>query len=1078
MRDLISVVLEIDDLSYPITKDITEEFLSHADSSISLERDATSGVMTEIAYSLKFLKDDKTAYLKAGFEAFITKGRSNFQTQATEDVPSTIVNQQDYNGYPDFYDKMIANNRGEVRGNEDLKGINKNGLNNLQEKVSDILNGEEFINNKYRIFIGFAKDDTIEKIDFENYSSLEDIPTDSFFKHLILDLNWETFEEDESSYSIEASAPDLQRRIKSDGDETYDINISDLETVPFVVDKNINIPIYGDHTFPYYKIVNGEEDGVRQSIMSTTDMDDESNKWYFPSVSFGDEIEGLEDGVKNYLTFGDQTGYDVWSHIKNRPSDQYLLKNYSDRELYFTIFCKFTAKAHWRCDSNSDAASARGGVFLLKGNHNDGDVSSLANPDPLTAKLVQYWNVPPLAIASGGELWYDGNLIYQYDIDKNVWKVWKPIYVSGGKNNDYVYHVVDSVNREIYFYSISGDKGSEVATMSIYGTLTPEDYDAQATSYQILARADGVTAPERSGRYTNMDFDFDTGTNGILVSLRPMEEITLGLWMSTVDFNEDMAYGSYFYFNEDENGNNFYMRTYISNSLSAVTEDRDTTEDGKLLLKGVLPSVALKHIVENIWGFASGSVEVHNDLGDENLLYETNGEEMLYSNVGQKETIGDYTSTNNFGISPILLPVEVLNGKKDPQLHISIEDLLKWYAVSGYEYSIEGSKLIVAPREWFFNNNIFFNSATPDYEQEPFGIGGNQERRTIGYDFSSNKDPYFFTKLKGERGSCKLAVNSGMCYTNIVIGYDKEDYDVLVGTNDPVSTFNYKTGYKSDEDKELDLTTSLRMDFYGMMYWCIRTYNDDYDKQNDDCFVVDAKPINKDWKDENQVLHTSAYGFWDDVYISANIVQDNYVTPVTYYNAMRTPFMLMHFMNRRLGLIFANTLEFSKSDNFQPSNEQNAFSRIIGTLKFGNRLDPICTFTFGVTENDIVVNTTDSVDLLHSLGQSIVIGNGTIWKPNYYGQTPPLFGLGIASMKINSVNKVWCHKDVGGTNVIEEEETEISEFPNHLIRFVDDSNVVRYGFIRKYEYNFYNYKVGEVELLIAYPRVKTMVNYQ
>ena len=46
------------------------------------------------------------------------------------------------------------------------------------------------------------------------------------------------------------------------------------------------------------------------------------------------------------------------------------------------------------------------------------------------------------------------------------------------------------------------------------------------------------------------------------------------------------------------------------------------------------------------------------------------------------------------------------------------------------------------------------------------------------------------------------------------------------------------------------------------------------------------------------------------------------------------------------------------------------------------------------------------------------------------------------------------------------------EKPNEMLRFVDDDDVVRYGFINKHSFHIYNYKEGEIELLLSYPRRK------
>ena len=73
--------------SNPImVKDLTDHFVSFADSEISVERDGVTGTMTKVAYSLKFAKNDETLFLKECYERFITKGRSNYPRKGYETI--------------------------------------------------------------------------------------------------------------------------------------------------------------------------------------------------------------------------------------------------------------------------------------------------------------------------------------------------------------------------------------------------------------------------------------------------------------------------------------------------------------------------------------------------------------------------------------------------------------------------------------------------------------------------------------------------------------------------------------------------------------------------------------------------------------------------------------------------------------------------------------------------------------------------------------------------------------------------------------------------------------------------------
>lgn len=1319
MRRLVFVGAEYEGFIYPnpsaprtnpiIVRDLTDQFVSFADSEINVERDGLTGTMTKIAYSLKFAKNEQTLFLKECHERFITKGRSNYPRQGYElmlvkwigtqaefasldaadyeegDIAWVVdgrlmeckVDEDSGDNYwaqasPFFgfvnpmtivYCVDITNSRGHegefcayinitderVRmdklkfwswtetapspdrvymhehdyfsapddGNERLRGADVAGAMPLDgtigdrelRNIEDLMSNSEYkrLNSDVKLMIGFATDESAERPNLASYATLTDFASANkgeFIRLFTVNVNWESYKETRDYIEFEAANPSLQSLLKSEGDTQFDIDLDALDPQFVAMDKPIEIPLYGDHTFPVYDPDTG--DGVMQSIMSTTDMEG-GWRYYFPSVSFG-EITGLDNGILQPLTFGDQTGYDVWSRIRNRPEQEYLLKNTKDYPVTVNIRIPyFKCHVNYRRERGTGGHKAR--VVLLKGRHNAGD--DIDNPNTPTYYPLKYYAANLNGSPSDGAQAYTDEQggDYWYDTDNNVVRV----YNSG--NNDWDDACTSVLGIGMRFFSNSTVQGQPPAKPNEPRDTDPASPDYDGNDY-LLYEWDGTTLKKadsvdsmiglQSGNYTilheldvvpgteyNTDYyhqgDFETRNDGeseLLtgVTINPHEEVCFAVCMYKVNFNENESYSSHFYVyatsddltDEDEVGAYPKMLTYLSSSHKAKKENRyHASIDGidTSVVKGCYPIKAVEYIVrewasefngtynvkflESLGDVAVRDIHIDNPLtrlnwdsvnkrmyymdgggnetdvtplensgvyyydkdyppylfeyedGDMKPIFDPKkteimdaarrpylnfvGEEVMYSGYHR---IKDGFSEKNLGVVPLLIPVESLNGKSDPKLHVNMKELLKWFKVSGYEYSIEtdgvtgADTLVVAPREYFFDYRFFpirprknlasyndygdwlnheFTHNWEGHDDDPFDYQGKipvEENTTIGADYaatngefnggvSSDPDNYTWKRPEiRERGDVTLQTNKSFCYNEIVVGYDKEDYETLVGTNDPVSVFRYSTGYvTADEKKTLELSTKIRMDFYGMMYWLIRSYNADYDKSNDKVFCLDCKrmsgvQVRKTGEDTYQAKKCSLR-VWDKIVVDAVIVQDDYTSHTTYYNALRSPYMLMKLMNRRMGLVFANELTFMKSDNFTPSTGTGAHVEFLSA-------DPTFDGLIDGASHDV----TETIELRTCEGAA--------------DYCPPLFTLGTATIKVGTTRMLWANLNVDeyvyDSGDYDHYILSLLEKPNEMLRFVDDDDVPRYGFINKHAFRVYNYKEGEVELLLSYPR--------
>ena len=1286
--------------SNPImVKDLTDHFVSFADSEISVERDGVTGTMTKVAYSLKFAKNDETLFLKECYERFITKGRGNYPRKGYDTMQvKWIGTQKEFstltaNGYNEgdiawvvdgrlmeckvgensgdnywataspsmgyvnpntiVYCVDIINNRGHEGkfcayinpelervsmdklqffgwsemaprggrvyyhehdyfsapddGNERMRGEDFGGAMPLQgTQEMDLRNIEDLMSNKFymhlnsdiKLMLGFATDESAERPNLSAYKSLKEFAENNngeFIRLFTIKINWESYKETKDYIEFEASNPSLQSLLKSEGDTQFDIDINNLEPEYIAIDKTIDIPLYGDHTFPVYDTETG--DGVRQSIMSTTSM--EGRKYYFPNVSFGD-ITGLDSGLLQPLTFGDQTGEDVWSRIRNRPEKEYLLKNTKEYPITVNIVVPyFKCHVNYRRERGTSGHWAR--VCLLKGRHDAGDkIDGGGGSGYLPLKYyARNFNGNPSP--DGTQSYTDMQAgDYWYDTDNKIVRVRQ-------ESGEWFNVTQQGEPSELQLYSNSKVAGQPPAKPNEpRDTIDGNNYILYAWNGTELAKADVVEDMDgmQNGNYVSLhDWKIIPGTDAITsyyyhadlqtsedgnevrlngVTLQPHEEICFCLIMNKVNFESNESYSSHFYVystdvgktEEDNVGSYPRMYTYLSSNHKAKTEDRYhglLNGEDTAIIKGCYPINAVEYIVRE-WSRKFGGeykaeyIESLNDvilryisidapnsprlhwetterkmycgseevtpLENSNVYYEHDGYLYEYSNgnlnaildpnmiadikrkashpkynfMGEEvmysgyHRIKDGFDEQNLGVIPLLVPVESLNGKSDPKLHISMKELLKWFKVSGYEYSIEtdgntgADTLVIAPREYFFDYRFYPIRPRNDFWSEDDWISGRymngwddisethddigdyqgkipiEENTTIGNDYAvlngtNNGDTYdknSYTWKRPElheRGDVTLKANKSLCYNEIVIGYEKEDYENLVGTNDPVSTFRYSTGYvTADEKKTYEMSTKIRMDFYGMMYWLIRSYSEDYDKSNDKTFCLDCKRMpsvhvyKTNDKDPSHIYGHCSLSIWDKIVIDANIVQDEYKSKTKYYNALRTPYMLMKLMNRRLGLIFSNELEFVKSENFTPSTGAGAYVDFKCNEPSGSPFHKLIEMSGRVTDN---------IELRMFGGEA--------------DYCPPLFTLGTATLKVGANRMLWANLNAEMNNWDSgdvEYVLSLLERPNEMIRFVDDDYIVRYGFINKHSFCIYNYKEGEIEMLLCYPRKK------
>lgn len=217
----------------------------------------------------------------------------------------------------------------------------------------------------------------------------------------------------------------------------------------------------------------------------------------------------------------------------------------------------------------------------------------------------------------------------------------------------------------------------------------------------------------------------------------------------------------------------------------------------------------------------------------------------------------------------MLAAAESIRGIEGAKFHTSLNDFIRWMETLGFGYEIDGTVLRFAPLATFF-----------DKSKEGIALS--------------------------EASDVKVEASGDYAYTSLKIGYDKVDYENLNGRYEVNGTFEYTTGYTSNEDNVLELISPYRADHYGIEFLTWERWKDSTDDQSDnDVFVLACAASTE-----------GGYYVFDKepFYL---------VDGISFYNASLCPATLANENAPRLGIITGN-LAFASTTNNR--NAKWAFS--------------------------------------------------------------------------------------------------------------------------------------------------------
>lgn len=240
------------------------------------------------------------------------------------------------------------------------------------------------------------------------------------------------------------------------------------------------------------------------------------------------------------------------------------------------------------------------------------------------------------------------------------------------------------------------------------------------------------------------------------------------------------------------------------------------------------------------------------------VLPETLLNRLLKSMNGGKEGITGTIDPSERLDRAVLCAAESIRGLEGAKIYSSFTNFCEWMeAVFGYVYAIEENSVRFMRREDCYENAIY-------------------------------KHVY-------EYSDYRLSVDSGLIFSQVNAGYDKQDYESVNGRDEFNFTSQYTTGVLNTESV-LELVSPYRADSFGVEFLAHKRGEDTTDSESDkDLFFVGA------------VLSGGRY------LLDRSLPLDGVVSPDTMFNAMFSPSSIIEANKGYIGAC-TGLLTFASSD--------------------------------------------------------------------------------------------------------------------------------------------------------------------
>ena len=205
----------------------------------------------------------------------------------------------------------------------------------------------------------------------------------------------------------------------------------------------------------------------------------------------------------------------------------------------------------------------------------------------------------------------------------------------------------------------------------------------------------------------------------------------------------------------------------------------------------------------------------------------------------------------------MILAAESARNMPGAKVYSSFDKFAKWMSsVFGYVYDIEGKTITFRPRADYFKDEV--------------------------------------TKVIEDFNGYKMSVNSSLIYSQVNVGYEKQDYDSVNGKDEFRFTNIYNTGITMTDHK-LELISPYRADAYGIEFLTQRIGEDTTDNESD-----------------NGVFFVCVQSAGDSYVLDREDSIEGVISPLTMFNVMYSPTSMIEANEAFLGG-FISELDYASS---------------------------------------------------------------------------------------------------------------------------------------------------------------------
>lgn len=280
------------------------------------------------------------------------------------------------------------------------------------------------------------------------------------------------------------------------------------------------------------------------------------------------------------------------------------------------------------------------------------------------------------------------------------------------------------------------------------------------------------------------------------------------------------------------------------------------------------------------------------------------------SNVSLKPTI-TWTSRRDSVNLDVIKPVTLLN-RLLKSMNGGVDELTGVIVPSG-EKRLDNAMLLAAESARQMPNAKIYTSFTKfcDWMKAVFGYVYDINGNTITF---RHRDDYFgnnVVKTIENYTGYTMNINSSLIYSQVRIGYEKQDYNSVNGKDEFRFTNEYTTGITITDNK-LELISPYRADAYGIEFLAEKIGEDTTDNESD-----------------TDIFFVCAYSDGDKYKLDRSILIQGVISPETMFNVMYAPSTFIFSNFSFLGSFISEMTFASSEGNTSVKIAQNAENRNI-----------------------------------------------------------------------------------------------------------------------------------------------------